>query len=76
MNEYEAKIARYLAEIGESVEIYWEPRNQGNEWYVGLADAHGRELPLHEHFASLEDGLHWHARGDGKILRERTSADR
>lgn len=48
-----------IIQIGESVEIFYEPRNKGEEWYVGLADPHGQELPLHGHFSSLLEGLDW-----------------
>lgn len=34
------QIGALLQQIGESVEIYYEPRNKGAEWYVGLADSH------------------------------------
>lgn len=50
------ELASYLEQIGESVEIYYERRNEGDEWYVGLADPHGSELPLHEHFSNLPEG--------------------
>ena len=57
---HEILIRGYLKELGESVEIYWEPRNKGDEWYVGLASpSPGEELPLHGHFSHLLDGLSW-----------------
>lgn len=59
MSEYAERIASLLMLIGESVEIFYEPRNEGAQWYVGLADPHGKALPLHEHFADLAEGLTW-----------------
>jgi len=44
-----------LIQIGEPVSIFYEPRNEGNEWVVSLA----RVPMLHEHFGSLEEGLRW-----------------
>lgn len=55
----EHHIAGYLRDIGESVEIFYEPRNEGDEWYVGLASTHGEPIPLHGHFGSLLEGLRW-----------------
>ncbi|HEY1281136.1 MAG TPA: hypothetical protein VGF22_15775 [Acidimicrobiales bacterium] len=63
------EIAHLLQEIGESVEIFYEPRNEGMEWYVGLADPHGFPLPVHEHFADLIEGLLWLSR-NGVYLRD------
>lgn len=54
-----AQVAEILHELGESVEIYHQPRNEGGEWYVGLADPRSGELPLHEHFPTLIEGLQW-----------------
>jgi hypothetical protein len=75
----EARIAAILQELGESVEIYYEPRNEGQEWYVGFADPHGSELPVHEHFESLLGGLLWLSRNGvylrdqrGQVLRTKT----
>lgn len=51
--------AAIIANIGESVEIFYESKNVGEEWYVGLADPHGADLPVHGHFPSLIDGLKW-----------------
>jgi hypothetical protein len=59
MTDQQHRIAELLQEIGESVEIYYEPRNEGDEWYVGFADPHGEALPVHEHFADLVEGLLW-----------------
>ena len=53
------EIAMMIEEIGESLEIYYEPRNDGMEWHVGLADDRGEEMTLHEHFASLPEGIAW-----------------
>ena len=52
-------IARLLQEIGEGVTIFYEPRNEGMEWYVGQADSHDQPLPLHEHFSDPIEGLIW-----------------
>lgn len=51
--------AEIIDAIGESVEIFYETKNVGEEWYVGYADHHGQELPTHGHFRSLIDGLKW-----------------
>lgn len=64
-------IARLLQEIGESVEIYYEPRNEGMEWYVGFADGHGYPLPVHEHFADLVEGLLWLSRNGKQLVAGR-----
>jgi hypothetical protein len=48
-----------IKEIGEPVEIFFEPRNEGHEWYVGLATTEGVDTPLHEHFPDLVEGLVW-----------------
>jgi hypothetical protein len=51
----EDDLARRLIEIGESVSIFYEPRNEGEEWTVGLE----REPMMHGHFRSLIEGLDW-----------------
>ena len=63
-------IARLLVEIGESVEIFYEPRNEGMEWYIGFASNEGLEVPVHEHFADPIEGLIWLSR-NGKYLKGR-----
>ena len=62
MTDRYPEIAGLLREIGESVEVYYEPRNEGMEWYVGFASAHGQPLPVHGHFADLVEGLLWLSR--------------
>jgi hypothetical protein len=68
----QARIAQLLQEIGEGVTIYYEAREDEHPWYVGFADYHGRELPIHEHFGSLIEGLLWLSR-NGVYLRDRAS---
>lgn len=64
------RIADLLVEIGESVEVYYEPRNEGMEWYVGFADPHGFDLPVHDHFGDLIEGLTWLSRDGVRQLEE------
>jgi hypothetical protein len=40
------------------VEIHYEPRNEGQEWRVSLVDD-TRDMPVHEHFGDLREGLLW-----------------
>lgn len=63
----QGRIAALLQEIGESVEIFYEPQNEGQEWYIGFVNARGRPLPVHEHFHDLIEGLLWLSR-NGKQL--------
>lgn len=65
MNEIE----KTLIEIGRAVVIHYEPRNEGSEWYVGF-QPDGDEMPVHEHFADLAEGLLWLSR-NGKYLQDR-----
>jgi hypothetical protein len=52
---YGAAISVLIEEIGESVSVFYEPLNEGQEWTVGLA-----RLPMvHEHWGELLDGLRW-----------------
>jgi len=59
MTNWENEVAELIQEIGEAVYIHYEPRNEEMEWTVGLLNDDGLELPIHEHFSSLLEGLEW-----------------
>lgn len=64
-------IAELLQKIGEPIEVYYEPRNTGQEWYVGLARALEGNLPIHDHFAALDEGLEWLAENTQRLKDQR-----
>lgn len=68
---HERLIRGYLEDLQESVEIYYEPKNSGQEWYVGLANTHGEDLALHDHFPRLLDGLSWLVDAKRKLERQK-----
>lgn len=70
-------IEELLIEIGEPVEILYTKEEDEHPWRVSLdvAGTPEGEVPVHEHFADLTEGLLWLSR-NGKFLKEQRARRR